>query len=137
MPIRSFRRVLIIGLVSSAACEMPSVPSPLPAGTWGGDHISVTVAQASTHVELDCAHADIPVAIQLDQANQFAVAGAFVREHGGPIRLGEVPDSHPASFSGSVTRDTMALAIRLTDSNDSVGSFVLTRGATGRVVKCL
>ena len=97
----------------------------------------MTVAQTSAHVELDCAHAEIPTAIEVDAANQFVAAGTFVREHGGPIRLGETPDSHPASFSGSITQATMTLAIRVTDSNESIGSFVLTRGASGRVVKCL
>jgi hypothetical protein len=36
-------------------------------------------------------------------------------------------------MSGSV----MTLTIRLTDSGELVGTFALTRGSSGRVVKCL
>jgi hypothetical protein len=61
----------------------------------------------------------------------------FVREHGGPIRLGEVPDSHPANYAGVVRGDAMTLTVRLTDSADAIGTFSLTRGSPGRVVKCL
>ena len=31
----------------------------------------------------------------------------------------------------------MTLSVRLVDSNQDVGTFTLTRGAAGRVVKCL
>jgi hypothetical protein len=134
---RYIRSLLIVAIVFGQACKGPAAPSELPTGTWGGDHISMTVTQAFTHVEFDCAHADIPLPIQLDMVNRFQVSGTFVREHGGPIRLGEVPDSHPALFSGSIAEATMTLGIRLTDPNETIGSYVLTRGATGRVFKCL
>jgi hypothetical protein len=127
----------MVAIVCVQACKGPASPSPLPAGTWGGDHISMTVAQPFTHMELDCAHADIPQAIQLEAVNRFEVAGTFVREHGGPIRVGEVPDGHAASFSGSIAEATMTLVIRLTDLNETIGNYTLTRGAMGRVVKCL
>jgi hypothetical protein len=129
--------LLMSAIAFGPSCSGPVAPSNLPAGSWGGDHISMTVDEPSTHVELDCAHADIPGPIQLDAGNRFAAAGTFVREHGGPIRSGETPDSHPASFSGSITQARMTLAIRLTDSNEAIGSYILTRGAIGRVFKCL
>jgi hypothetical protein len=129
--------LLILPIAFGQACRGPAAPSELPNGTWGGDHISMSVAQPATHVELDCAHAEIPFPIQLDAANRFEASGTFVREHGGPIRQGEVPDSHPASFSGSIAEATMTLTIRLTDSSETIGDYVLTRGATGRVFKCL
>jgi len=73
---------------------------------------------------------------------RFDVSGAlqtnaFVREHGGPIRQGEVPDSHPASYAGTVTANTMALTVRLTDLAETIGSFTLAYGSRGRIVKCL
>jgi hypothetical protein len=97
----------------------------------------MTVANSSAHIELDCAHADAPTTLRADAQGEFNAAGTFVREHGGPIRVGELLDAHPATFAGSVTATSMVVTIHLTDSNDIVGTFSLLRGATGRVVKCL
>ena len=129
----SVRTVLVLAVVS-AACGTPSTPSMMPTGLWGGDHILLTVADTSAHVELDCAHGDIPVRLP-DAA--FTVAGTFVREHGGPIRVGETPDSHPALYAASMSGGAMTLTIRLGDSGELVGTFTLTRGSSGRVFKCL
>ena len=123
---------LIAVLCTTACGGTPTLPSLL--GQWGGDHVSLTVSDQTSHVELDCAHGDLSSPIQ---SNRFSVPGTFVREHGGPVRTDETPDTHPALFAGSVSGDSMTLTIRLTDTNESVGSFLLTRGSPGRVVKCL
>src|ERR1700724_62390 len=103
---------LLAAVVAASACgSSPSGPSPVPTGRWGGDHIALTVAGIGTHIEFDCAHGDIPIALMVDARNGFDVSGTFVREHGGPIRVGEVADSHPAAYVGSVTETTMALTV--------------------------
>jgi hypothetical protein len=137
--LRSLRLLIVIGTVGGWACRGASTTpsSPLPAGLWGADHVAMTVADAATHLELDCAHGDITVAITVDARGQFDVPGAFVREHGGPIRQDEVLDSHPARYSGSVAKTTMVLTIRLADSNEMIGTFTLVRGSPGRILKCL
>jgi hypothetical protein len=112
-------------------------PSPLPMGVWGGDHIAMTITESSVHLELDCAHGDVPNPITIDARGRFSVAGTFVREHGGPIRQDEVLDARPASYTGSVASNAMTLTIQQTDTNQVIGSFALVRGAQGRVVKCL
>lgn len=43
----------------------------------------MSVAENSIHLELDCAHGDIPGVPTLDRRGQFEVAGTFVREQGG------------------------------------------------------
>jgi hypothetical protein len=123
--------------VVSACGGGPTGPSSLADGTWGGEHIAMTIAASTTHLEFDCAHGDIPGVVSLDADGRFTAAGTFVRDRGGPVREGDVPDSHPASYSGSVRTDTMTLSIRLTDTGESVGPFTLTRGAIGRLVKCV
>ena len=128
------RAVLVLSVVVTAACGTPSEPSATATGLWGGNHITLTVAETAAHVELDCAHGDIPS--RLPPA-PFSVVGAFVRERGGPIRPGEVPDSHPALYSAATSGDIMILTIRLTDIGELLGPFALTRGAPGRLVKCL
>jgi len=129
----SVRTVGVFAFVA-AACGTPSNPSLMPTGLWGGDHIALTVENTSAHVELDCAHGDIPIRLP-DAA--FTVAGTFVREHGGPIRVDETLESHPALYVASMSAGVMTLTIRLGDSGELVGTFMLTRGSSGRVFKCL
>ena len=130
--------MIAVSAVGGYACSgVTTTPSPLSPGVWGGDHISLSVVNASTHLELDCAHGDIPAVPTLDRQGQFDVAGTYVREHGGPIRLGEIPDSHPAIYAGLVASTTMTLTIRLSDTNEPVGTFTLVSGSSGRVFKCL
>jgi hypothetical protein len=138
-PARSLRLLVVIGTVGGWACGGASTgpSSPMATGVWGGDHVAMKVTDAATHLELDCAHGDILAAITVDARGLFDVAGTFVREHGGPVREGEVLDSRPAKYSGSVISTTMKLTIRLDDSNEPIGTFTLVRGSSGRVLKCL
>ncbi len=131
-------RVLPPVLVAAFAIACGGLgPSPLATGVWGGDHIAMTITESSAHIELDCAHGDVPNPITIDARGQFAVAGTFGREHGGPIRQDEIPDSHPAMYTGSVSSNAMTLTIQQTDTNQTIGTFTLVRGTQGRVVKCL
>jgi hypothetical protein len=126
---------VLLGVVLGPACGSGG-PSSL-VGVWGGDHIAMTITESSVHVELDCAHGDVPGSITIDARGQFTVAGTFVREHGGPIRVDEPLDSHPAMYTGSVSSNAMTLTIQQTDTNQTIGTFALMRGTQGRVVKCL
>ena len=126
-----------IAFVAAACSQAPSSPSQVSAGIWGGDHIAMTVVTAATHLEFDCAHGDVAGAFTTDSQGQFSVSGTFVREHGGPIRVDEVADAHPASYAGAIRGDSMNLTVRLTDAPDVIGTFALTRGSLARVVKCL
>jgi len=107
-------------------------------GVWGGDHVTLTIADGGgSHLEFDCAHGSTPGPLILDGHGSFAAPGLFVREHGGPIREGDPPDAHPATYAGTVTARRMQLTVWLTPTNDLIGTFTLTQGVTGRVVKCL
>ena len=134
--VRRFPLIVLISIAIAACSRTPSGPSTVDAGMWGGDHIMLTVTDKSSHLELDCAHGDIPGPLTADRGT-IAVTGTFVREHGGPIRVDETADAHPALYSGMLTGSTLQLSIRLTDSGEVIGSFSLTRGATGRIAKCL
>ncbi len=137
MPFRRWSALIAVGAVAGSCGGATTGPSRLPPGVWGGDHITLAVADAGTHLELDCAHGDIPAVPTLGRQGQFEVVGTYVREHGGPIREGEVPDSHPAIYSGLVASTTMTLTIRLRDTNELIGAFTLVSGSSGRVLKCL
>lgn len=129
----------VLSVIAGSGCDgMPVDPSPIQlTGTWGGDHVSLTVTDMSSHLEFDCAHGDIAGAVTADAGGAFVAAGTFVREHGGPIREGEIPDAHPATYVGAASATTMRLTVRLSETGEIVGTFTLTRGTPGRVLKCL
>jgi hypothetical protein len=130
--------IAVAALTGGAACARSvAAPTPVANGNWGGDRIAMAVASTSTHIELDCAHGDLPLPLTTDVRGEFNVAGTFVREHGGPIRDDEATNARPAAYAGTVRSNQMSLSIRLTDTGELVGAFTLTFGAQGRIVKCL
>jgi hypothetical protein len=119
------------------------VVAPRPAiqtvslGGWGGDHVGLLLTATGGTLEYDCAHGTVDQPFVTDSAGRFQLAGTHTREHGGPIRGDEKPDKHPARYTGAVDGDTMTLTVTLTDSNEVLGNFTLTRGRTARIVRCL
>ena len=106
-------------------------------GMWGGEHVGLAVTETGAHVEFDCASGDITQPLALDARGNLSVDGVYVREHGGPIQVGEVPDRRPARYAGRVSGTTLTLDVILTDSNEKVGTFTLERGGASGVRKCL
>lgn len=104
-------------------------------GVWGGDHISMEVSDGGAEINYDCAHGNITERIVVDRDGQFTAKGTHSREHPGPIREGE-NSTEPATYSGKIDGDLMNLTVTLTRSQESVGTFTLTRGKSGRVRKC-
>src|SRR5260221_11650604 len=112
----------LCAVCSCLACNGgPGSPSTPLVGVWGGDHVSLSVTDTGSHAEFDCAHGDTPTSLAVDARHAFRVGGIYVREHAGPIRLGEVPDSHPAVYFGTATADTMVLTVELTDADIVIG----------------
>jgi hypothetical protein len=105
-------------------------------GTWGGEHIAMEVSDAGATIEYDCAHGRITEKIVPAGDGKFEAKGVFVRERGGPQRQGE-DNEEPATYVGSIKDDTMTLTTKLAQTNESVGTFTLTQGKTGRIRKCL
>jgi len=116
---------------------MPATSTVSLTGSWGGNDIALTVTAMTTHVQFDCAYGDLPGSLTADAQGQINAVGTYVREPGGPIVQGAVPDSHPASYTGSVAGPTMVLTIRLTDTDEVIGSFTLIRDEAGRLVPCV
>ena len=104
-------------------------------GTWGGEHIAMEVTDAGATIEYDCAHGRITEKISLSANGTFEAKGFHTRERGGPVRQGE-NNEEPAVYRGSVRDETMTLTVEL-GNNESVGTFTLTHGKTGRIRKCL
>jgi hypothetical protein len=129
---------LVIGIVATLQCTMIG-PSPaegeLVVGRWGGAHVALTLTDSGGTIEYDCAHGGLGAPVRLGRAGRFEIAGVHVREHGGPIRVGEVPDSLPARYAGQVRGDRMTL--RVIVGADTLGPFELRRGAEPQLLKCL
>ncbi|CAN5353709.1 hypothetical protein BH18ACI2_BH18ACI2_00010 [soil metagenome] len=117
-------------------------------GVWGGPHVSMEITERGAQIEFDCAHGTIEQQLALNSRGRFDVKGEYVVEHGGPERAGGPEfagppstaasrDARPARYTGSITNGTLTLAVTLTDTQEEVGTFTLTRGAMPRLVKCL
>lgn len=104
-------------------------------GTWGGQHLTVTIGVASAIVSFDCAHGTIDQPFVADSNGHFVLAGTFVPEAPGLVRPGD-PPTHPATYSGTVNGKTMTFTVTTTDTGLTSGPFVLTLGVAGRIVKC-
>jgi hypothetical protein len=126
----------VAALLGLASCAR--VPTgPLPPGEWGGQHIGLTVLDRGATVEYDCASGTIDEPLHIDSRGGFLAVGTHTRGHGGPARIDEVPDRHPARYAGYTDGRTMTLTVTLSDSGELLGTFKLVRGTSPAVFKCL
>lgn len=121
-------------LLATACADAPTAPL---LGNWGGEHIALVVSATGADVEYDCAFGTIEAPIDLRTSGSFTATGTHTFEHGGPIREGEPPDTHPAEYRGLVIGATMTLTVTLTDTTRTVGTFTLRRGQSPTIFKCL
>jgi hypothetical protein len=133
-------RSLIFGVLAfvvtgcAPGSSLPGEPAPL-LGVWSGRSVMLTLTRSAGSVEYDCAHGGLSSALEPDRTGAFNVTGVHVREHGGPIREGEVPDSVPARYEGVVRGEQMTL--RVFAGQDTLGPFTLRRNGAPQLVKCL
>lgn len=106
-------------------------------GLWGGEHIALQVNESDASIEFDCARGTIDRPLLTDANGHFDMTGVYVREHGGPVRPGQRPDSHPARYAGWTDGKKMTLTVTLTDTKQTLGAFTLELGREPMVTKCL
>lgn len=123
-------------LLAGATCSTEPT-GPIPPSEWGGQHIGLVVLTGGATIEYDCASGTIDEPITVGAGGGFSAMGTHTRGHGGPERIGEIPDRNPARYTGSTDGKSMTLNVRLTDDNQDLGTFTLTRGAVPAVLKCL
>ena len=126
----------IVVLSRPGCASLDGESGPLAPGSWGGDHMSVEIADSTARVEYDCATGTIALPIVL-VAGEFTAAGTYTQEHGGPVREGELTTPVPARYSGTVSGERMVVTVFLPDENRTIGTFQLKRGGNARVFKCL
>lgn len=136
MKISSAAITILLFLISLGGCAGSNCQTEL-IGVWGGDHIGMVVADSSATIEYDCAHGRIDEMIITDENGEFEVTGIHVFERGGPIRIDEVFEEHPALYQGSIEGEVMTLKVTVTNTGKEFGTFTLILGANPNVYKCL
>ena len=104
-------------------------------GDWGGPRVGLSLTPTGGVIRYDCAHGALNGPVITDDAGHFDVLGIHVREHGGPVRIGEMSDSAPARYVGQV--DGPRMSLRVTVGPDTLGPFVLQLAAPPQLVRCL
>lgn len=137
---RPLIRPLIVGstIVSALGCGgavLASLDGTIVTGAWNGPNLSLTLDDRGGTAEYDCAHGGLSAPVIVDATGAFKVVGVHVREHGGPIRVDEVPDSLAATYIGRWTGD--GITMRVLVGADTLGPFALKRDAAPRLMKCL
>jgi hypothetical protein len=136
--LRTFASVAILSLVAASVVGATKPkPRRIQTGTWGGQHLRLQLHGDKAILEFDCAGGEIDGPLTVDRNGRFSLAGTITKERGGPVRRDDVPDTHPARFSGKVTGKIMHLTIKLTDSGEAFGTYDLRFGSEGRVMRCL
>lgn len=134
------RHAIVLPFLAAAALGC-TAPAPLPdigsvvTGKWGTAHVGLTLTDSGGAIEYDCAHGGFSGPLRPDRAGRFEILGTHVPERGGPVRVGEVPDSQPARYAGQVSGDRMTLRVMLRE--DTIGPFELRRGMEAQLFRCL
>ena len=102
--------------------------------TWGGEHVRMQLTKGGAEVEFDCARGTITEGVP-ETDGAFSLKGTFTPERGGPTR-DDRTRTVGATYSGTITGDTMSLRIVLVRDDQEVAQYVLARGSTGNVRKC-
>ncbi len=105
-------------------------------GEWGGKRAALTLTPTGGRIEYDCGQGTLDAPIVPDAHGAFQVSGQHVQARGGPApKEGEMPTMQPVQYRGSVSADRMQLEV--SSGNNSIGSYVLQRGASAQLHHCL
>jgi len=128
--------VVLLGAARATCPE--SIPERLPNGNWGGEHVGMIVTDTGATLEYDCAEGRISVPLRLEPNGNFAWTGVHFPGHGGPIRLDEPANEHPARYTGHATSSAIQLTLEVLDMpGTATMTFTMKRGADPHVFKCL
>jgi len=110
--------------------------SPNLIGAWGGPHAGIAFQGGLADVQFDCASGTIDVPVYPAKDGAFTARGTFRAGKPGPVRVGQIFRSEPASYAGHVAKNVMTITITL-DDGTAVGPYTLTQGAAPQLTRCL
>lgn len=129
-----------VGGESRARSVAPMDGESVTPGAWGGPHINMQVTEAGATIDYDCAHGTIEHQLMTDAEGRFQAKGFHYRERGGPEREDEGERGErmkaAAIYTGTTNGKTMTLMVKLVETQETIGTFTLAYGKTGRVTKC-
>jgi hypothetical protein len=130
------RRAVAAALILASGCATVEAKPAYLVGRWGGPHAAIAFDVGLAEVRFDCASGsmDLPVFPAKDGA--FQVKGTYRQGSPGPVRVGQIFRTQPATYSGTVIKEQMTLNVELEDGT-LVGPFTLTMGAPGQLTRCL
>lgn len=102
---------------------------------WGGAHLRMEVGDQGATLEFDCASGEITSPLPLHSTAPFRLEGTYSAQRPGPTRLGD-NSTEPVVYAGTVKGDTLQLEIRRRGSDELIGSYALTKGQLGKVMRC-
>jgi hypothetical protein len=86
-------------------------------------------------VDFDCASGTIDEAVFPGEGGVFSVKGTYRTGQSGPIKVGQIFRSQPATYAGTITKEDMTLSVSLDDGTE-VGPFTLREGAPPQLNRC-
>lgn len=99
---------MVTVLLLSAGCAAPTATDVR--GAWGGEHIGLTVTDAGSRLEFDCAAGTIAGAFTVDAAGRFDLSGTYTPGVGGPEPV-DPPPPLSVRYAGRVTGRSMTLTV--------------------------
>lgn len=129
--------VTFVLIVSTVAVSRPRKMQRVSEGVWGGPHANVQVGPTSATIEYDCANGSIAGPLNLDSKGRFSWSGTHNQEHHGPIRRDVTSNALAVIYTGSIKGDTMTMTIKKADTKETIETYTLKRGVTGRIHKCM
>jgi hypothetical protein len=127
------KRLLISVLLLTVGCSAPPVADLR--GEWGGEHVSLTITDAGSSLEFDCARGAIPGPFAVDAAGRFNLSGIYTPGTGGPEPITPRP-SQAAAYTGRVSGQRMTLTVELEGSLPG-GTYELRKDEPPQLFRCL
>lgn len=110
--------------------------SPFLVGVWGGEHAGIAFQGGLAELKFDCASGSIDEPVYPAKDGTFSARGTFRTGSMGPIKVGQIFHSQPATYSGNVKKHVMTLSIELEDGT-TTGPFTLNENAPPQLTRCL
>lgn len=105
-------------------------------GGWGGEHVGIAFEGGLANVRFDCASGTIDVPVSPAKDGSFEARGTYRAGTPGPVRVGQIYRSQPATYSGKVIKKEMTMSVSLEDGS-IIGPFTLAEGAPPQITRCL
>ena len=128
--------VPIAAVLLLSACKTLDDKPDFLIGSWGGAHAGIIFEGGLAKVDFDCASGTIDAPVYPAKDGTFSAKGSVRTGTGGPVRVGQIFRSQPASYSGRVDKQAMSLTVTLEDGGIA-GPFSLTQGTPPQLTRCL